>query len=87
MSRRRTLAGLAMLGALAGAGMVSAQPTPQQQGQQTGQPPLLQPPAPAQPTSPPMAPASMVRISDSQAPSMKETDSLPSWAMPVTASG
>ena len=51
MSRGRTLAGLAMLGALAGAGMAGAQPTTPQQGQ-GGQPPLLQPPPPVQPTPP-----------------------------------
>ena len=51
MSRRRTLAGLAMLGALAGAGLVSAQPTPP--SQQPGQPPLLQPPPAVQSSTPP----------------------------------
>ncbi len=36
-----------------------------------------------QPMSPPIVPASMVRISDSQAASMKPTGSPPSGAIPV----
>lgn len=53
MSRGRTLAGLAVLGALAGAGMVNAQPVPQQPAQP---PPLLQPPPPAPAPAPAQPP-------------------------------
>lgn len=87
MSRRRTLAGLAMLGALAGAGMVSAQPIPQQQGQQTGQPPLLQPPAPAQPTSPPNGgpPATQPPPAREEAPPAQVVPPPPVAAPPIAA--
>ena len=87
MSRRRTLAGLAMLGALAGAGMVSAQPTPQQQGQQTGQPPLLQPPAPAQPASPPNGgtPATQPPPAREEAPPAQVVPPPPVAAPPIAA--
>ncbi|CAN7469707.1 hypothetical protein LJR245_003096 [Rhizobium leguminosarum] len=43
-------------------------------------------PRKGQPISPPIVPASMVRISDSQAPSTKLRCSPPSGAMPVSAS-
>lgn len=51
MSRGRTLAGLAVLSALAGAGVVSAQPTTQ--NTQPTQPTLLQPPPAVQPSTTP----------------------------------
>ncbi|WP_312166225.1 DUF2155 domain-containing protein [Phenylobacterium sp.] len=80
MSRGRILAGLAVLGALAGAGMVSAQPAPQQ-----GQPPLLQVPAPATPGPNGGAQAPRSPPPDEEAPPAQVAAPPPVAAPPISA--
>lgn len=80
MSRGRILAGLAVLGALAGAGMVNAQPAPPQ-----GQPP--QPPAPAPAAPGPVTPAPIPQLppADEEAPPVQVAPPPPVAAPPIAA--